>query len=494
MSLRLSRFWPQSLGGQLIALLLGALAVAQIVSFWLFADERRGALFALARQGLAQRTASLVELIEATPKPLHERITQTVSSPFLSYWISGDPAVAESGDDWADRQLVALIAEELPGTREIHADVTRQLLPPPHDRREGGHQGDHEEEEAREHPRDSRPAHGWFARWREPRQSLTLNASVALADGRWLNIAGRFRLPFRSILPLVVYVGGMATAIVLIVIFSVRRLTRPLRELASAADRLGRGDDVESLEETGPAEIRGTIHAFNVMQGRLTRFVRDRTRMLAAISHDLRTPITSLRIRAEFVEDEENREKIISTLDEMQRMTEATLAFARDEASKEAQDAVDLVEYLDAIAEDYRAMGHDVAFERLAGGDGQNGVGGRVVLTCRSLSLKRAIRNLIDNAVRYGERAIIRLTVRSGEAVISISDDGPGIPPEMLTNVFEPFVRLEESRSDETGGIGLGLAIARSIVHAHGGTLTLANNEGKGLTATVMLPLDVPAR
>ncbi len=485
MSNRLSRFWPQSLGGQLIALLLVALAVAQIISFWLFADERRGALFALARQGLAQRTASLVELIEATPEPLHERITQTVSSPFLSYWISSEPAVAESGDDRADRQLASLIAEELQGAREIHADVARQALPPPRYRHERGHHREDETEEAAETSRTDGAPRGWSSRWREPRHSLALNASVALADGNWLNIAGRFRLPFRSILPLLVYVAGMALAIVLIVVFSVRRLTRPLRELASAADRLGRGDDVVSLEEMGPTEIRGAIHAFNVMQDRLSRFVRDRTRMLAAISHDLRTPITSLRIRAEFVEDEENREKIIATLDEMQRMTEATLAFARDEASKETHDTIDLGEYLDAIAEDYRAMGEDVTFTPPEA---------RVVLTCRALSLKRALRNLLDNALRYGERATIHLAAVSGEAVISISDDGPGIPEDMLANVFEPFVRLEESRSDETGGIGLGLAIARSIVHAHGGNLILLNNEGNGLTATVALPLDASAR
>src|SRR5690606_30440999 len=156
------------------------------------------------------------------------------------------------------------------------------------------------------------------------------------------NMAAHFRLPNRSMLPMVVSVGLMAAAIVVIVAVTVRRLTRPLRELAAAADRLGRGTAVDPIPETGPSQVSGTIRAFNVMQDRLTRFVRDRTRMLAAISHDLRTPITSLRIRAEFIDDDENRERIIETLDEMNRMAEATLAFARDEATAEAPSRVDM--------------------------------------------------------------------------------------------------------------------------------------------------------
>ncbi|MBA5779105.1 HAMP domain-containing protein [Stappia sp. F7233] len=476
------RLWPQSLGGQLIALLLASLVLAQVASLWLFAGERRGALADLARQGLAQRTASLVELIEATPGNLHTQVVETVSSPFLTYWIADRPSVGKSGDGWADRQLSSLISEELGGNREIHADVSRVVLPPRRHSHSADHHDGDEDDEEEEDARPGRRNSGWFGFWRQPRQSLTLNASVSLADGNWLNMAGRFRLPYRSLTPLFLSIMVMGLAVVLVVAFTVRRLTRPLRDLSRAADRLGRGEDVESLPVSGPLEIQGTIHAFNVMQDRLSRFVRDRTRMLAAISHDLRTPITSLRIRAEFIEDEENRDKIIATLEEMQRMTEATLAFAREDGTNEAPVEVDLGDYLDAMAEDYRAMGQDVSFTPPES---------RIVLTCRPLSLKRAVRNILDNAIRYGERARMDLAARGGEAVITIADDGPGIPEARLKDVFEPFVRLEESRSEETGGIGLGLAIARSVVHALGGTLTLANGPQKGIVATIALPVSL---
>jgi signal transduction histidine kinase len=303
--------------------------------------------------------------------------------------------------------------------------------------------------------------------------------SVALNDGRWLNAATRFRLPTHSFYPLLVSIALMALAIVGVVAITIRRLTRPLRNLSAAAERLGRGEDVEPLAETGPSEIRGTVQAFNVMQDRLTRFVRDRTRMLAAISHDLRTPITSLRIRAEFIEDDENREKMIETLDEMQRMVEAALSFARDEAAREAATRIDLGEFIDAIAEDYRDMGREVSVTPPPA---------RVVARFRPFSLKRALRNLIDNAVRYGEAADISLEARGEAVVIRIRDRGPGIPTERIDDVFDPFVRLEESRSGDTGGIGLGLSIARSIVQAHGGSLVLANHPEGGLEARITLP------
>ncbi|MEK9662234.1 MAG: ATP-binding protein, partial [Alphaproteobacteria bacterium] len=223
--------------------------------------------------------------------------------------------------------------------------------------------------------------------------------------------------------------------------------------------------------------------AFNAMQERLSRFIGDRTRLLAAISHDLRTPITSLRLRAEFIDDEETRAKVLETLDEMARMAEATLAFARDDAAAEETRPVDLAALLQSLADDLADLGHDVTCAEAPA----------LAYRCRPVALKRALRNLIENAVRYGDRARISLAATPEGPRIAIEDDGPGIDPAALERVFEPFVRLEESRSRETGGVGLGLAIARSIVRAHGGELSLVNRSdaaGKvaGLTATVALP------
>jgi signal transduction histidine kinase len=282
----------------------------------------------------------------------------------------------------------------------------------------------------------------------------------------------------RWALPSLLSMGVMAAALSLIVIVMVRRITRPMARLAVAAEGLGRGETVPPLAERGPLDVRKTTRAFNQMNDRLQRFVRDRTRMLAAISHDLRTPITSLRLRAEFIEDEETRAKILETLDEMQRMTEATLAFAREEAAREDTRTVGMGALIESLCDDIAEMGLDVGF---AGAE-------RTPYPCRPLSQKRAIRKLVENAVAYGRRARVALTATGGAFQIAIDDDGPGIPEADFERVFAPFVRLEESRSQDTGGIGLGMAIARSIVRGHGGDITLANRSGGGLRAVIHLP------
>lgn len=482
------RLWPRSLAGQLVALLLIAVVLAQVITLWLFAGERRVALVELARNTIVSRTVSLVRLVEAAPESQHPDMLRAISSRFLWYWIDDAPALTEAGRGKTDERIAAMLGEELDAGKTIRVDVSRREVShaPPSRRRidVGDSEG---EDEAEDQPAErqagkparERPAPFHHGNWRAAPVSLTL--SIQLSDGRWLNGASRFRVPRNTLLPVFVTVALMAGAIVLVIGVTVSRLTRPLRELAAAAGRLGRGEDVEPLPESGPAEVRGTIQAFNVMQDRLTRFVRDRTRMLGAISHDLRTPITSLRIRAEFIDDDENREKMIETLDEMQRMVEAALAFARDEASREVGAPTDLGDFIDAIAEDYRDIGRPVAFDPPQT---------RCVVSCRPFSLKRALRNLIDNAVRYGGDAELALATEGGQAVITVRDHGPGIPEDRLKDVFEPFVRLEESRSEETGGIGLGLSIARSIVHAHGGTLMLANHPQGGLEARIALPMD----
>jgi signal transduction histidine kinase len=260
-------------------------------------------------------------------------------------------------------------------------------------------------------------------------------------------------------------------------------MTRAMADLAAAAERLGRGETVPPVPERGPKDVRQTTRAFNRMHGRLQRFVQDRTRMLAAISHDLRTPLTSLRLRAEFVDDNDTRTKILETLDEMERMTEATLAFAREEARREDTRTVDLAALVESLCEDLCDLGMEVTYSGPPS----------LLYPCRSVSLKRALRNLIENAVTYGRRALVTLAPADHEVQIAIDDDGPGIPEADFERAFAPFVRLEESRSQETGGIGLGMAIARSIVRGHGGDITLANRASGGLRVTLHLPRVGPA-
>jgi signal transduction histidine kinase len=214
------------------------------------------------------------------------------------------------------------------------------------------------------------------------------------------------------------------------------------------------------------------------MRERLDRYVRDRTAMLAAIAHDLRTPITTLRLRAEFIEDEETKTKVLETLGEMQEMTEAVLAFARGDAASEESRTIDIAALVESIVEDAAASGRDVRFEESS----------VATLNVRPVALRRAIGNLIDNATSYGLRARVSVGAGEDQVKILVDDDGPGIPSVDLERVFDPFVRLEGSRSRETGGAGLGLAIARSIVRAHGGDVRLENRPEGGLRAIVSLP------
>ncbi|MCA9498597.1 MAG: HAMP domain-containing protein, partial [Nitrospira sp.] len=298
-------------------------------------------------------------------------------------------------------------------------------------------------------------------------------------DSRWLNVGmgitpslGRWALP--TLISMVL----AGASICLIVVFMVQRLTRPLQQLTEVAERVGRGESITPIPEEGPIDIQQTIRAFNRMYERLQRFVQDRTRMLAAISHDLRSPITSLRLQVELMKDQEARGKMLETLDDMQRMTEATLAFARDEASKEVSRSVDLSALIDSLCQDLADMGMEVKFESAK----------KTPYTCRPISLKRGIRNLIENAVSYGGGVEVKLRENDPELQIVIQDSGPGIPEQDFERVFQPFVRLEESRNKQTGGIGLGMAIARSIIRNHGGDISLANTPGGGLTVTMHLP------
>jgi signal transduction histidine kinase len=234
---------------------------------------------------------------------------------------------------------------------------------------------------------------------------------------------------------------------------------------------------VPRLPESGPDDIRQTAEAFNRMQERLQRFVEDRTRMLAAISHDLRTPLTSLRLRAEFVQDDDLREKMLKTIEEIQTMTEAALAYAREDAAVEATRTVDLSALVGSLCDDLADLGQNVTVSD----------GPKVLYRCRPDALRRAIRNLVENAIRYGERATVSVVGSAESLDIVVEDGGPGIPPADMEQVFAPFFRLEQSRNRETGGVGLGLSIARAIARHHGGDIVL-ENQRKGLRAIIRLP------
>ncbi|HVI52479.1 MAG TPA: ATP-binding protein [Candidatus Sulfotelmatobacter sp.] len=305
--------------------------------------------------------------------------------------------------------------------------------------------------------------------------------SVPLADGRWLNANARLVIPsIWESLP-ILSILSMLAATILVVFWVVSHETRSLRRLASAVEGFGRGQTVADVPETGPSEVVGLIRAFNTMQDRLTRFIQDRTRLLAAISHDLRTPLTSLRLKAELLDNSEVADQMISTIEEMGAIVQSTLDFARTEAKAEANRSVDLTSLVDSLVEDMAELGQSVRFEESP----------RINVQCRPTAIRRGVRNLIENAIRYGGSALVRCRVTQDFAIVEIDDEGPGIPPESLAEVIKPFVRLEGSRNSATGGVGLGLAIVNDIVAAHGGNLIL-ENKVKGLRATLRIALPQP--
>jgi signal transduction histidine kinase len=271
----------------------------------------------------------------------------------------------------------------------------------------------------------------------------------------------------------------------LMIVWAVRQLLVPVKTLALAAERLGR--DVASapdLPETGPDEIVTAAIAFNTMAARVRKFVQDRTFLLTAISHDLRTPITRLKLRAEYMEDEEQRLKMLADLDEMESMVAATLAFGRDITTSEPITRIDLAILLRTIIDEASDGAPEHAKALSYSGPAH------LPMNARPLSLKRALMNLVGNALKYGDAARISLSQKTSTSVeITIDDDGPGIPSGDTELVFEPFRRLETSRNRETGGFGLGLSIARNIMRAHGGDISLNNLPARGLRAHVTLPV-----
>jgi signal transduction histidine kinase len=256
-----------------------------------------------------------------------------------------------------------------------------------------------------------------------------------------------------------------------------RRITAPLGAFARAADRLGRDPRTEPLRITGPAEIGMAARAFNEMQVRLRRYVDDRTAMVGAISHDLRTPLARMRFKLEGA-DAAVRDAVLSDVGQMERMISAVLSFIKDAQAPSERTRLDLLSLLECVVDDAAGAGADVVLTSSY----------PIVVEADALALQRLFENLVDNAAKYGARAEVRLFEEKGEAVVEIADQGPGLTPAEMARVFEPFYRAEAARTLDGSGVGLGLAVARSIARAHGGDVTLSS-PGKGLVARVSLPL-----
>ncbi|WP_268801224.1 ATP-binding protein [Pseudomonas huanghezhanensis] len=310
---------------------------------------------------------------------------------------------------------------------------------------------------------------------------LRLRTSIGLPNGLRLNAlqhpAGAYEWS-----RLLAYTLPVTTVpVLLIVIFFMRRIVQPVKTLAKATERVSRGEWIAPLPLSGPQEARDLTTAFNVMQERIARHVEGRTRMLAAISHDLNTPITELRLQVELIEDGQVRDDMLESLDELRAMVRETLDFVRGDALQEPTQTVLLNEVLDDLARRYQTLEQPVTWD----------VRGVLPCHCRPLALKRALTNLIDNALCHAGDAVVSAWLEEGGVIaLEVLDHGQGIEPSWLTQVFEPFVQVGQGAGEvsQGGGLGLGLAIARACIQAHGGELALENRPPAGLCAVIRLP------
>jgi signal transduction histidine kinase len=442
----MSSLLPGSLAGRMTLVLVSGLPLVVVAGIAVGTVTMGG-----GQASLVDRVITLVAAAEATPAAARPAVFAGVERAGLSIRdLAGTDTSPAVSPDWFTDRLRGRLATELP-------PLGARVLAIGHMAGTGA----------------SSLGHHWPS-W-EPILVL-----VELSDGTRLQVVARERwspLELTGRLgPILLVIGIGLTALA---IWVARRVTRPLGRFAEATARFGA--DVaaaEPLDQEGPSEIREVARAFNTMQEQIRRLLDGRTHMLAAVSHDLRTPLTRLRLRTEFVEDDEERTKMLKDLDEMEAMIHAAIAYARGDGGGESPVAVDIVTLLAEVRMELAEAGHRV---RLEGPP-------RALCEGRPLALKRALRNLVENAVNYGGHADLCVTARPGNIIITIDDDGPGIPATETEKVFTPFYRLERSRSRDTGGVGLGLAVARAVIREHGGDVTLSNRPQGGLRQTVVLP------
>ncbi len=430
---------PRSLFARLMLIWLIGMALVLAVSLALFLGERerigRSALF----EGVAQEIASVAELLDNMSPPERER------------WI----------DDIGRRRLRLALRPPREHLRPLGNDhplqtALREAMP-------------QRPATLYTHPRDDRPHPG-------------LLIVLALTDGTPLQVRLPGIPPMPAIMahrpaPFLAALAALVLGVGLLTWIAVRIATRPLSRMAEAARALGEDPTRAPMDTRGPTEVAQAAAAFNQMQQRVAEHVTERTRILAAISHDLQTPITRLRLRAEMVDDEGLRTRIQSDLDAMQGLVKEGLAYARSLDERSPAQPIELGPLLQALAEDARDMGWTVRVPDDARGR----------ISGNPSALRRALWNLIENGVKFGNEVELALACAGEQCEIRIRDHGPGLAEDELEKVFEPFYRTEASRNRETGGTGLGLAITRNLLHAQGGTIALRNHPAGGLEAVVRL-------
>ncbi len=484
------RLVPQTLFGQTLIILLAGIGLSLVLGAWIYSSARQEAVRAVGALAAVERIVNLSRLVADVPPEWRARIVDGANDgAFRIALAARPPAIPQGGETDAAAAIVTLLREALPG-REVLASVTASEDAGPGFGlgRRGGWGGPYGGPYGGPHVGMGRNTPGGAAMHEQMMRGpatraafswRNLHGAVRIGEREWLTFATGLPETGASISQRLFFALGAAAAlIVLVTIWAVRRVTSPLGVLSAAADRLGKNVDAQPLALSGSVEMRRAAEAFNDMQARLRRLIENRTLMLAAISHDLRTQLTLLRLRAENHDAGEDRERMLKTIGDMEDMLAATLSFARDEVTREESKRADIGSLVASIVDDMADAGRPVATGEIAPD---------IILEIKPVAMRRALTNLIDNAIKYGAKATVTLTARPDGVVIAVEDEGPGIPEDSLKQVLQPFSRLDDSRNRETGGMGLGLAIAASVIEGHGGELKLENRGEGGLRVRVTL-------
>lgn len=433
------RLVPSSVAGQITAFVVAALVLAQVLLIGTILTFRASSLFTHPASSFSGRVEALVRAIDAEPPGTRERAIASALTVLR-------------GANVLPNSILDKAASSNPGVIAL-VDML------------GGALGDIERVKLVDRQENGRPSEAQLG--------------VALEDGRVLAVP----LPPESqrppIMPFVWLILSVGTTLTALSLWAARQITAPLTRFSQAAERFGLSLAGEPLDDRGPAEIRQINASFNRMRDRIRRLIDDRTRMLAAVSHDLRTPLTRLRLRVETMEDAETREQALADIRSIETMTHSALEFLRGESRGLKRDTVDFSSLLQTVCNEFVDIGKTVVYEGPW----------HAVIVCDPDLIARAITNLVDNATRHGEKVVVRLLMGSDASLIEIVDDGPGLDDERKQLVFEPFYRGDGARAPrEDGGFGLGLSIAKAIIEDHGGNITLHDAAPRGLLVRVALP------
>jgi signal transduction histidine kinase len=464
-----SRFWPRSLYGQILLVTASALLIAQSINAALLLFGVRNRAVSETAAMVVSRVANQVERLEATGIPIGETDNwykrhiersgeRRRRSPPVAITIAPNPILIERSDiqeDISERARDFFRQGEINLSGVRISTVSTKLLPA--------------------QLRDAQLRRWNAGRLRNPNIPTPTRAvllTARLPDGAWVNAAAFVRPDERaSIFALLLQTFTLFIAVMIPLALVARRIADPLNKLTQRVQRVGLAGEVDTLQPAGPDDVRQLIEAFNAMHARVSALLGEKDVMLGAIGHDLKTPLAALRVRIECVEDDHEREKMATTIDEMVTILDDILTLARLGKSGETLQSVDIGALIESVSGEFEPVEFHIPEMR-------------VVANIRPVLLRRALRNLIGNAIIYGKSAQVRIHSNANNVVIHIDDEGPGIDPAEMESMFEPFTRAEKSRSRSTGGSGLGLTISRAIARAHGGDLTLSNREEGGLRAT----------